>query len=148
LPENALIVNKNQVCAFFEGRLYNEVIKNSRDIRREHRFNVELPAHLFTSDPARKEALSDEKLFIQGIIDCFVDNGDDTYTLIDYKTDHLPEEFRDEPVIFEKILAKRHCDQLKYYKTALEIITKKKVSRTYIYSFALNKEIDITKLLI
>lgn len=148
LSENAILVSKDQVCAFFEGKLYNEVIKNACDTYREHRFNIELPALLFTSDPVKKEALQDEKLFIQGIIDCFVDNGDGTYTLIDYKTDHLPDQFKNDPTIFEKILAKRHCDQLKYYKAALEIITKKKVSRTFIYSFALNKEIDVTKMLI
>ena len=146
LPENAMLVSKSKVCAFFESKLYTGLIKNTREIHREHRFNVELPAHLFTSDPAKKSALQNEKLFIQGIIDCFVDNGDGTYTLIDYKTDHLPDEFKDDPGIFEKILAKRHSDQLKYYKEALEIITKKKVSRTLIYSFALEKEIDITRL--
>ncbi|MBQ7821192.1 MAG: UvrD-helicase domain-containing protein [Clostridia bacterium] len=143
--ESAKLIDKKQASDFFVSSLYLEKIKKASSILREHRFNVKLPASLFTRDSHRKAALADESLFVQGIIDCFIENDDGTYTLIDYKTDHIPREYRDNESEFEHVLAKRHYSQLSYYKKALEIITKKKVSEVLIYSFALGRSIDITK---
>lgn len=142
--ETAELINCEQVEKFFEGELYQNTIKSATKLWREYRFNVELPAHVFTSDPEKRSALRGETLFVQGIIDCFTQNPDTSFTLIDYKTDHMPFSMKKNKKDFEAMLSKRHAEQLKYYKRALEILTKKPVDNVLIYSFALNKAIDIT----
>ncbi len=144
--ESAAIINADQAADFFNSRLYLDRIKGARQLWREHRFNVGLPASEFTLSSDRISALSDDTLFVQGIIDCFIENEDGSFTLIDYKTDHIPHELERNTEKFEKILAQRHSGQLTYYKRALEIITKKPVSEVLIYSFATGNAIDITDL--
>ena len=72
---------------------------------------------------------------IQGIIDCYFEEGDGI-VLIDYKTDFL---LNDE----EEILIKRYESQLNLYKEAIERITDKSVKEVYIYSFFKNKAIKL-----
>lgn len=141
----AELIDRNKVAAFFKSRLYLDIIKPCVNLRREFRFNVQLPAADFTENTALKSELKDEKLFVQGIIDSFVENADGTYTLIDYKTDHIPTELWKNPKEAEKKIAERHKNQLTYYKRALELLGKKKVSKVYIYSFGLGYEIDVTE---
>jgi len=73
----------------------------------------------------------EEMVLVQGIIDAWFIEGDEI-VLVDYKTDHIRKE--DE-------LVKRYKIQLELYKRALEASTGKKVKQTYIYSFALGKEV-------
>ena len=145
IPEStAELIDRNKVEGFFKSSLYLGKIKKSSCVRREFRFNVQLPAADFTQNGDMKARLEGESLFVQGIIDCFIENPDGTYTLIDYKTDRIPSELSDKPAEAEKMLTERHKGQLSYYKRALEKLSKKRVSGVYIYSFALGREIDIT----
>ena len=61
---------------------------------------------------------------------------DDEIVLVDYKTDRTKD---------EEELVKRYKIQLELYKRALEASTGKKVKDTYIYSFALAKEVNLGK---
>ena len=140
----AALIDKKSIADFFAGKLYLETIRKSAKLFREYRFNVELEASAFTKDPDKRKALESEMLFVQGIIDCFVENNDGSYTLIDYKTDHIPHDMKADHESFKALLSERHHRQLTYYKKALEIITKKQVRSVLIYSFALGCEIDIT----
>ena len=82
-----------------------------------------------------KKFPSDELVLIQGIIDAwFIE--DDEIVLVDYKTDRTKD---------EEELVKRYKIQLELYKRALEASTGKKVKDTYIYSFALAKEVNLGK---
>ena len=76
---------------------------------------------------------SDEIVLVQGMIDAWFMEGDEII-LVDYKTDRIRNQ--DE-------LVKRYKIQLSLYKRALEASTGKKVKETYIYSFALGKEIAL-----
>lgn len=70
------------------------------------------------------------KVLIQGIIDVyFIEDGE--IVLADYKTDRVHS--MDE-------LVKRYSEQLKYYKIALEQITRMKVKEVIIYSVTLGEE--------
>jgi ATP-dependent helicase/nuclease subunit A len=106
---------------------------------REKRFMIKLPADLFTEE--KEGVLADEKILVQGVIDCaFLDeNGE--LILVDYKTDFFsagaPRHF------VEKTLRERHAKQLGYYKLACETLFGKLPSHTYIYSFALNGTVEI-----
>ena len=65
-------------------------------------------------------------IIVQGAIDLFFEESDGSVVLIDYKTDRVKNA--------EKIREKYEI-QLKIYKTALEKILKKRVSKTMIYLF-------------
>ena len=75
----------------------------------------------------------DEKIRLQGIIDCFFEE-EDGIVLLDYKTDYVEEEKIDE-------IIERYRAQLKYYKDALEKITEKRVKESYLYLFGIDREI-------
>ena len=143
-PETAVLIDRARAAAFFKSSLYLTRIKSAASMWREYRFNVQLPAAQFTNDDNRRESLKDEWVFVQGIIDCFTENDDGTYTLIDYKTDRIPFDLVGNEDEFTELLINRHASQLTYYKRALEIIIKKPVREVLIYSFALGRAVDIT----
>ena len=71
---------------------------------------------------------------IQGIIDLFYVTDENKVILVDFKTDRLYNE--DEFIDKYKI-------QLDIYKEAINTLTDYKVDKVYIYSFNLNKEIEV-----
>ena len=80
-----------------------------------------------------KEFPDDEQVLIQGIIDVFFEE-DGELVLMDYKTDAVKE---------ASTLIERYELQLDYYKEALEKILGKRVKQKLIYSFALNRTIEL-----
>ena len=72
-------------------------------------------------------------IVVQGIIDAYFREGD-KLILLDYKTDKVKEGQED-------VLVKRYETQLRYYKETLEQLIGLEVAESYIYSFALGKEI-------
>ena len=80
--------------------------------------------------------MSEEPILVQGIIDCFFEE-EKEIVIIDYKTDHIPK------VNGEEILRSRYKVQLDYYQRAIEQITGKKVKQRILYSFALEKEVEV-----
>ncbi len=118
-----------EVETFFKSTLYAEM-KKSNMCRREMRFTL-------AEDSASLGEVSGETILVQGVIDCFFENTDGTYTVLDYKTDRLPHNNG------EEILIRRHKTQLTYYCRAVEKITGGKVSRAVLYSFALGKSVDV-----
>lgn len=107
---------------FFHGTLY-QLIKASPRVYREKRFSV-------------RDILSEngEPILVQGVIDCFFQNPDGTYTVVDYKTDRVK--------TFEELI-ERHKIQLNCYKKAVERMTGCAVSQTMLYSFALNGAVKL-----
>jgi ATP-dependent helicase/nuclease subunit A len=123
---------------FFRSDLAKKIMA-SPHVFREKRFMIKFPARLFTEDGVGIP--EDEKILVQGVIDCaFVDeNGE--LILADYKTDFFG---RGTPRGFiEKTLRERHSRQLGYYKLACETLFGKLPMHTYIYSFALNDTVEI-----
>ncbi len=106
-------------------------IRKSRLVEREKRYTVSVPVHKFV--PAEKYP-HDDNILIQGVVDCYFEEEDSTYTLIDFKTDRV----RD-----EETLTKRHREQLLLYAEALSEILPKRIKKILIYSFELSKFIEI-----
>ena len=77
----------------------------------------------------------EEKVLVQGIIDSYFLE-EDEIVLVDYKTDRVQ---RGE----EPLLIARYRSQLKDYARALQKMRKKKVKECLIYSFALDKAIQV-----
>ena len=126
------IIDLDVLDAFPKSNLYKE-IKESKRQYRERRFNLRLPAAEFTEKTST--AISDEFILVQGVSDLYFENDDGSFTLVDFKTDNVPQNGG------EDVLKKRHSPQLSYYKRAIEEITGGTVSKVYIYSFALGREI-------
>ncbi len=83
-----------------------------------------------------KHMKSDELVLIQGIIDVYFEEGDELI-LLDYKTDKV--NYRNG----EDVLRNRYSVQLDYYEKALKQLTGKTVKEKIIYSFELNRAINL-----
>lgn len=142
LKEHAELIDRSAITGFIESKLY-KMLKEAAEVNREYRFNIKLPAKDFTSDIKLKEALENESVFVQGIIDCYLRDSDGKIILIDYKTDFVPKEIRGDIQKENEFFINRHALQLSYYRKALHTLTKEQVHKTYIFSFALGREIEI-----
>jgi ATP-dependent helicase/nuclease subunit A len=76
---------------------------------------------------------SDETILIQGVIDVYFEEAG-SIVLLDYKTDS---------VNTEKELSDRYKTQLDYYGMAISRLTGLPVSKKLLYSFALNKTVEV-----
>lgn len=140
--EDADLIRFDEVEAFLRSDIYGKM-KRARQLWRERRFNIRLPASDFTENPDDRELYSDEELLVQGVIDCFFldENGD--LILLDYKTDRLsPYELSHRRAAEEK-LSSRHKRQLSYYEKALSAIFGKPPKHTCIYSLPLGDTIEV-----
>ncbi len=128
-PEEGNLIDIKGVEEFFKSTLKAE-ISRSPLVFREKRFNLIEKSSLVSGEEG-------ELVMIQGVIDCFFQNPDGSFTVVDYKTDRLPEKGG------EEVLISRHGMQIKYYCRAAEKITGRKVSKAYLYSFYLGKAIEV-----
>ncbi len=126
--EQYALLNVHSLGRFFRSALYLR-LKASKRVYREKRFTTRVSASLFGENRA-------ESVLLQGVIDCFFENEDGSFTLVDYKTDSAkPGD--------ERLLAERHGTQLSLYADYIERLTGKKVREAYIYSLSLGKEIEV-----
>lgn len=75
----------------------------------------------------------EETILVQGIIDVYFEE-EEELVVLDYKTDR---------VFCEEELKEKYHAQLDYYARALEQMTGKRVKEKIIYSFAMQKEIEV-----
>jgi len=112
-------INPTEVLDFYSSEIGKRILKSDK-IFKEVPFEVEI---------SLKEILptdSDEKIILQGIIDCYFYEGDEI-VLVDYKTD-----------IYSKIdeIKEKYRQQLQLYKLAIEKITSKLVKNQILYLFS------------
>jgi len=132
--ETAKLIYRDKIPAFFRSELYRDIKRSVRVIR-EYRFNVMIPAAQFTNDSLLADQLAGAQVLVQGVIDCFYENYDGNYVLIDYKTDRAYGDGAEQKIADEYRL------QLGYYKYALEKLTGKKVEKAVIFAFDTGHEI-------
>ena len=122
LSENQIdMLDVKALSRFFQSDLYKS-IKESKRVYREKRFSVRDVLH------------NNRSVLVQGVIDCFFENPDGSYSVVDYKTDRVK--------TFEE-LTNRHKIQLDCYRRAVERMTGCPVSRVLLYSFALGGETEV-----
>ena len=129
-------IRVNKIFNFFKSNLGKRVLNaynNGDKVYKELPFFTEISP--LDVDDTLPEDIKDEKVRLQGVIDCFFYEGDDI-VLIDYKTDYV-EEGNEEEMI------SKYTVQMNYYKSALKKITGKEVKESYLYLFYLDKEIAI-----
>ena len=76
----------------------------------------------------------EQPTLIQGVVDMYVVTQDGKHVIIDFKTDKVED---------ESDLLERYLVQLKVYKKAIELAYNVKVDGTYIYSFGLERLIEV-----
>ncbi len=145
--EQAEAVSTDAIMGFFRGPLGQKVISAKR-VKRELAFTMAVPARVIYPEaeivpsqpvpgsrdvPGAQGVPDCEKVIIQGVIDCLVEE-DDGFILIDYKTDYIPPGKASET-------AKKYQGQLNLYSMAVERILKKPVKEKYLYFFAAGYEV-------
>lgn len=120
-PEQAEVVSVNKAARFFKSSIGKRMLK-STEIYRELPFSRLIDSNEFFLD-------TNDKIFIQGIIDLLFKDDEDNFILIDYKTDHIDE---DEPKQIEDIKEKYKL-QMRLYAESIESILHRRVSESYLY---------------
>jgi ATP-dependent helicase/nuclease subunit A len=101
------------VADFFGSDLGQRMLRSPR-VQREWAFNL---------------VMDERGTILQGVIDCaFLE--DDTWVLVDYKTDRIAD---------EEAFIHRYRSQIEWYATALERITGQPVKEKYLFSIGLSK---------
>ncbi len=119
-----------KVKNFFNSSLGIRLMQSDK-VYKEKRFIINIPITDVYKDLT--DEMKNEKVLVQGVLDCaFEENGE--IVLLDYKTDRVKNESE---------LVSRYSEQLMMYKKALEITMGKPVSQTFLYSFSLDKEIEL-----
>ena len=124
--------NRNPIealLAFAKGPLA-ALMRRATTLRKEMPFSILLPAHSFY--PQCEEG---ETLFLQGIMDCLVEEADGL-TIIDYKTDRT---------MTEEELKAHYKIQLQVYGESAEKLLGKPVKHLYLWSFTFGKEIEVAR---
>ncbi len=123
-------VRDSKIADFLKTSLAARMIAADRQgkLYKEQPFVIGLNA-----DRLSEEFSTEETILIQGIIDVFFEE-DGELVVMDYKTDAVKTPIE---------LLDRYRKQLDYYEEALEQLTGKTVKEKIIYSFALNKEIQV-----
>ena len=126
--KEAEAININKIYQFTKSQIWREMIQ-AKEVQREKPFYINIPAkEIYNED-------LEEKILVQGIIDLYYITQDNELVLVDFKTDFVEDRN-------EKYLIDKYKTQLDLYKRALESATGQKVSRVYIYSTYLEKEIS------
>lgn len=108
-------------------------MKNAERVYKEYSFYSEKAAGEIFSE--LEESRKDEKILLQGTIDCFFEE-EDGLVLLDYKTDDIPEESAKEA-------AEKYRIQIECYKEAAERIFEKKVKESFICFLNRKQQIKI-----
>lgn len=128
LSDQAASIDLKAAAAFFTAEIGKRLI-NSPNIRRELPFSITLPAERFYRDLAG----SNEKIFVQGIIDVLFDDPAGL-VLVDYKTDSLADQI---------LAAEKYKVQLNLYAEAAAEILRRPVVEKYLYLFSSGQVVRI-----
>ncbi|MBX7291545.1 helicase-exonuclease AddAB subunit AddA [Clostridium chauvoei] len=135
--EEASVIDCNKIKGFFDSDLGKRLLKayySEGMLKREFPFFTEVSS-LDIDKTLPKEIYKDEKIRLQGIIDCFFEE-ENEIVLLDYKTDYVE-------LGKEESMKEKYKIQIEYYKKAIEKVTGKRVKESYLYLFYLNKELKL-----
>ena len=131
--EEAGTIKTRKILSFFQSEIGLRM-KKSDCVFREVPFNILKPARSVI-----KDVNDDEKLIVQGTIDCYFREGSQ-YILLDYKNDFISWEMGSGYI--DRIVHK-YSIQLNLYKEALQTIKGIKIDEVYLYLLEAEKAILI-----
>lgn len=124
-------INLYKILEFTKSNIWKEM-KKAKKVYKEKPFFINIPAKEIYNEEI------EEKILIQGIIDLYYINENNEIILVDYKTDYVKKGKEQE-------LIEKYKKQLELYCKAIEEANKKTVSKIYIYSVYLGREIEYKK---
>ena len=136
------IIHRKQLEGFLNSCLMEQIL-NAKRVWREQKFGIEIPLSELTLSRQKEEILSKHSMFVQGSIDLLIQTADDKILLIDYKTDKIDDEIRDNESALVKKMMTAHGNQLACYRRAVCQLLGKNPDKTHIYSLPLGRMIEI-----
>lgn len=131
--EQAAQVNPVRIVRFFNSEL-GSLMKQAKAVYRELPFTIAQPAAEVAGIPGDLSGhMEEERILVQGVLDCLIEHEDGSLTLLDYKTDAIEGEITPELI---KQLEARYQRQVQSYVQAVERIWKRRVKDAYLYYFA------------
>ena len=125
--EQGSLVDCEKLARFFETPIGMQ-LRSGDNVLREFKFSI------LDDGSAYADGLEGEKILLQGVVDCALMEPDGI-TVVDFKTDRVTEE-----TLFET--AERYRPQVEAYADALSRIFEKKVKRSCLYFFSLDRFVD------
>ncbi|MGN1098359.1 MAG: UvrD-helicase domain-containing protein [Clostridia bacterium] len=122
-PAERKLIKDERISALLDSPL-GQKMKNAEKLWREAPFMIDVPASELEGT-AELRGIKDETVAVQGIIDCFFEDGDEII-LVDYKTDVYSDPSE---------VAEKYKKQLEYYAKALKIKFSDKKLKKYLYLF-------------
>lgn len=126
--DQARAVQKEQVLNFFTSEL-GQWLLSQKNVKREFKFS------LFVDAAVCDERAKGEEVMLQGVVDCFVLEGDGI-TILDFKTDHVKGSV--------EARAEHYRPQMMAYSDALSQIYDLPVKQCILYFFSANQKIYIS----
>ncbi|MFY0544339.1 helicase-exonuclease AddAB subunit AddA [Brevibacillus sp. H7] len=128
--EQAQAVDAAQIARFFASPL-GQRMKRAKAVHRELPFTMAIPAYEVEQKIGEQ---SEERIIVQGVIDCLLEEADGKLILIDFKTDWIAAE--PSPSVIAE-LRERYAGQIRLYVRAIEQIwPSRQVAESYLYLFA------------
>ncbi|MCD8048286.1 MAG: helicase-exonuclease AddAB subunit AddA [Clostridia bacterium] len=118
-------------CGKIEAFLCSSLAEEMRRAKRVYR---ETPFTIMIDAKDVFENGGDEKITVQGTIDCFFEREDGEFVLVDYKTDYYEE---------PREIAEKYKKQLELYETAIFNKYSQKCDKKYLYLFRKNDIIEV-----
>ncbi|MGE5592832.1 MAG: UvrD-helicase domain-containing protein [Betaproteobacteria bacterium] len=121
----ARAVDVEAIARFFASPLGRRVVEARDRVRREVPFYLGMDAQTLYPDISEPAACAGERVVVQGIIDCLIDERDG-FVLIDFKTGPLAE---GDP----RAAAAAYAGQIRVYAAAVEAVYGRPVKEAYLY---------------
>ena len=125
-------VDPEVILAFFRSELGQRLL-GSDTVEREFKFTMLVPAAEYYPEAAGSE----DRIMLQGVVDCWFGEQDGTITVVDFKTDRVNE-------VTVQVRAEEYREQLEVYTKALSEIMGKQVKRRYLWFFAIGEAIELS----
>ncbi|MDY4736761.1 helicase-exonuclease AddAB subunit AddA, partial [Terrisporobacter sp.] len=136
--KQSLVINPFKIYKFFKSEIGKRAL-SSHFIKREQSIYSQIKMndiYLNNEDIQNNRAIyEEESLMLRGIIDLYFEE-DDEIVIVDYKTDYITEENKQEVI-------DRYKKQLDLYAEALTKLTGKKVKEKYLYLFNVDEAVKL-----
>ncbi len=129
-PQQGEAVNPADILAFFQSGLGQRLRRSGR-VEREFKFSLLAPAADYYP-----EAEEGEEVLLQGVVDCWFEEGDGTVTVVDFKTDRVAEHNAARR-------ARDYLPQLDAYARALAQAAGVQVKRRCLWFFSVGRAVEL-----
>ena len=136
--KQSLVINPFKIYKFFKSSVGKRAL-SSHFLKREQSIYSQIKMndiYLNNEDIQNNRAIyEEESMMLRGIIDLYFEE-DDELVIVDYKTDYITEENKEDVI-------NRYRKQLDLYADALTKLSGKKVKEKYLYLFNIDEEVKI-----